>query len=80
MTKPRMSLVAKIGKKGRIRSGDGEHTGFFIRIKDDAQNAGGYLILLWEDTSPTGYDYWVETTKDLDQFFGESGWDIEWLE
>ena len=75
---PTMSILAKIGKKGQIRSG--EHTGFFVRIQDDAPNTGGYLILLWEDKSPNGYDYWAETIKDLDQFFRESGWDIEWLE
>jgi hypothetical protein len=72
-----MCITDKIGKKGRIKNG--MHAGFFVRIDDDSQNTGGYLILIW--TSPSvGYDYWVENLTDLPQFLHESGWDIEWLE
>jgi hypothetical protein len=73
-----MSLISKIGKKGRIRSG--KDAGFFVRIQDDSQNTGGYLILIWQDVPSVGYDYWVENLADLEQFMSEAGWDIEWLE
>jgi hypothetical protein len=73
-----MGVTEKIGKKGRIKTG--EHAGFFVRIQDDSQNTGGYLILIWKDTPSVGSDFWVEKLTDLDQFFNESGWDIEWLE
>jgi hypothetical protein len=72
-----MSLISKIGKKGRIKNG--KYTGFFVRIEDDSQNTGGYLILIWLDAN-VGYDYWVENLADLEQFMSEAGWDIEWLE
>jgi hypothetical protein len=73
-----MSLISKIGKKGRIRSGKG--AGFFVRIEDDSQNTGGYLILRWQDVPKVGYDHWVENLADLEQYMNEAGWDIEWLE
>lgn len=73
-----MSIANKIGKKGRLRNG--KHAGFFVRIKDDSQNTGGYLILCWKDAPLEGYDDWVENLVDLEQFLRESGWDIEWLE
>jgi hypothetical protein len=81
-----MLVTDKIGKKGRIKTG--VYAGFFVRIQDDSQNTGGYLILTWRDTpfltwrdTPSvGYDNWVENLADLDQFLHESGWDIEWLE
>jgi hypothetical protein len=73
-----MSLISKITKKGRIKNG--KYADFFVRIEDDSQNTGGYLILIWQDAPPVGYDYWVENLVDLEQFMSEAGWDIEWLE
>lgn len=73
-----MSLMNKIGKKGRIRSG--QYAGFFVRVDDDAKSTGGYLILIWKDNPSVGYDYWVQTVADLEPFIREAGWDIEWLE
>lgn len=72
-----MSVTDKIGKKGRIKNG--LHAGFFVRIQDDLQNTGGYLVLIWRETPSAGYDNWTENLTDLDQFFRESGWEIEWL-
>lgn len=73
-----MSSTDRIGKKGRIRAG--KDAGFYVRIEDDAENTGGYLILIWKDAPSIGYDYWVENLIDLDRFLNECGWDIEWLE
>ena len=73
-----MSLISKIGKKGRIRNG--KYAGFFVRIEDDSQNTGGYLILRWQDVPSVGYDHWVENLADLEQYMNEAGWDIEWLQ
>jgi hypothetical protein len=72
------SIAEKIGKSGRIRTG--KYAGFSVRIQDDASNTGGYLILIQNDASPEGYDDWVENLTDLEGFFRESGWDLEWLE
>jgi hypothetical protein len=73
-----MSIADKIGKKGRIKTG--KYAGFFVRIDDDSQNTGGYLILIWKDSPREGYDNWVENATDLEPFLLEAGWDIEWLE
>ncbi|HLJ88954.1 MAG TPA: hypothetical protein VKZ53_19195 [Candidatus Angelobacter sp.] len=73
-----MPVTDKVGKKGRIKTG--KYAGFFVRIEDDSENTGGYLILTWQGASSMGYDNWVENLPDLDQFFHDSGWDIEWLE
>lgn len=73
-----MSLITKIGKKGIIKGGP--HEGFFVRIEDDSQNTGGFLILTWKDNPATGYDHWVENSADLDPFIREAGWNVEWLE
>lgn len=73
-----MSATTKIGKKGVIKNG--KQAGFFVRIDDDSQNTGGYLILTWRDNPPEGYDNWVENRTDIDQFMSEAGWEIEWLE
>jgi hypothetical protein len=73
-----MSVTDKIGKKGRIKNGT--HAGFFVRIQDDLQNTGGYLVLIWRETPSVGYDNWVKNLTDLDPFLCESGWNIEWLE
>jgi hypothetical protein len=73
-----MSVTDKISKKGRIKTG--EYAGFFVRIQDDSQTTGGYLILTWKESPSVGYDNWVEKLTDLEQFLLESGWDIEWLE
>jgi hypothetical protein len=72
-----MSWADKVGKTGRIKNG--QHAGFLLRIEDDSQNTGGYLILIWRDIPPTGYDYWVEKLADIDQFMIGADWDVEWL-
>lgn len=73
-----MQAADMIGKLGRIKSG--EHAGFFVRIQDDSINTGGLLILLWRESPSERYDNWVENVKSLEQFFRESGWDVEWLD
>ena len=70
----------KIGVVGRIVSGiDADQ---YLEIIDDYDVSGGYLILTYEnrDRSGEGYDAWVETIINVDLFFEESGWEVEWLE
>ena len=70
--------MIKIGKKGRIVSGDGH--GQYVLIQDDRENTGGYLILTAEDFEfRHGFDGWVEADK-LELYVKESHWEIEWLE
>ena len=71
-----MAIADKIGKSGRLKNG--QHAGCFVRIQDDSSNTGGYLIIVWRDSPIEGFDNWVENSSDLEQFFRESGWEIEW--
>jgi len=54
-----------------------------VRVADDLDNTGGFLIYEWWDGSNgpndyQGFDSWVETRDDLQQFFAESGWQVDW--
>lgn len=71
-----LSRIA-VGRWGLIGSGSG--AGMWVKVQDDRENTGGFLVLL--ATNPDhqdGGDYWVETIDALDEFFGESGWQVEW--
>jgi hypothetical protein len=71
-----------IGVVGRTRSGDA--AGLFVRVDDDSNGAtGGYYILLCREpefaSAEGAADYWVERRADLERFFAEAGWSVEWL-
>ena len=67
----------KINIIGKVLKGDG--VGSFIKILDDRENTGGFLIIFSQDRSFTQvFDGWVEDYKNLKQFFEESDWDIDW--
>jgi hypothetical protein len=71
--------MIKINVIGKILKGD--NLNWFIRIQDDAEHTGGYLILISKDpkfTSADGCDYWVENYENLIGFFKESNWKISW--
>jgi hypothetical protein len=70
-------MEIKIGIVGEIVAGD--ETGSFIKVVDDIENTGGFLILT--SSAPEmidGFDNWVENEKSLSQYFIESGWVIRW--
>ncbi|MFE6041349.1 hypothetical protein [Streptomyces sp. NPDC056452] len=70
----------ELERDGRILSGFYE--GYFVRLHDDSESTGGYLILLVNDlVAPTdGGDYWVEDMAELESFVESSRWEIEWVE
>ena len=70
----------EINAIGKILEGD--TTGWYVLIKEDFENTGGYLILISKDpsfSSGEGLDYWVETYDNLKGFFEESKWQIDWM-
>jgi hypothetical protein len=69
-------IADKVGKTGRIKSGT--QAGFSIRVEYDPDETGGYYILSWKDEPREAYDNWVQSLNDLEQFFVESGWVVEW--
>ena len=63
-----------------INSGKAAHR---VRVSDDADDTGGFLIYEWWDGSDgpnehQGSDSWVETQDDLQRFFAGSGWQVDW--
>jgi hypothetical protein len=68
----------QIDRLGLIVSG--HEAGKYIRIIDDADNTGGYLILTAATADMTeGFDSWCENQDALYSYFTESGWTVRWL-
>ena len=72
-----MSIQYPINKQGKIISGN-DYVGWNVEIKDDEPNDGGYLILIWSDETDQGYDDWVGSRGDLNDYFTEKGWVVNW--
>lgn len=70
----------RIGVLGRIIVG--EDLGRFVEVIDDTEISGGFLILTFDnvDRSGNAYDSWVPSAVDLELYFAECGWEVEWLE
>ena len=65
---------------GRITYG--AETGRFVLVRDDQERTGGFLI--FKSSAPDVFsasevvDDWVEHLSDLEAFFVETEWDVEW--
>ena len=70
----------RVGVLGRIAAGD--DAGRFVEVTDDMSSSGGFLILTFDnvDRSGNAYDSWVESIVDVDLYFAESGWEVEWID
>jgi hypothetical protein len=66
-----------IGVVGKIVS-LGDRVGWSVKVEHDAADTGGYFILEWMEGTRTGFDSWVKEREDVDRFFAESGWVVEW--
>jgi len=76
-------MTIEIGKTGLIIEGDDK--GWYVFIEDDTQDSGGYLILTFntldlKDKSRQSFDSWVENFQDLETYFKEASWKVNWLE
>lgn len=67
----------KIETKGLILNG--EFKNWHIFIQDLDKGKGAYLILLTSPDNLKGYDDWVENFKNLEGYFEEAKWKIQWL-
>ncbi|WP_210408473.1 hypothetical protein [Hahella sp. KA22] len=67
-------LISTVGK---ILAGD--DAGFFVKVLDDTENTGGYLIITSaKESFEDGHDGWVENMASLKKYFEESQWVVEW--
>ena len=72
-------MMIEFKKVGKILKGD--DVGQFIRVEHDPDDTGGFYIYqstIIDFSSSDTFDSWVETRDDLDSFFKESKWVIDW--
>ncbi|WP_182188229.1 hypothetical protein [Pectinatus frisingensis] len=72
--------MALANSKGRIVNG--KNKGWYIWIKDDQENTGGYLVIQSQkpDFGGDGFDNWFETMEEIERFFQYKSWYIDWFE
>jgi hypothetical protein len=64
-------MTIPVGIIGRLISGN--ERGRYVKVEDDFENTGGYLVLISSDPEfNSGGDYWVEK-KLLAEFLEELG-------
>jgi hypothetical protein len=58
----------------------GTEVGRIVEVIDDAENTGGFLIVTYAnyDRGPEAFDAWVESIVDVELYFDERGWEVEW--
>ena len=61
-----------------------EKAGHKVRVADDAETTGGFLIYEWWTGSngpneAGAFDGWVEDRGALRRYFEEAGWQVQWL-
>lgn len=75
-------MEIKIGVIGKIIEGD--LCGWFLKIKEDFDESGGYLILISKDSNLSkyseGYDYWAEDKNIVKEMINGFKWKIQWLD
>ncbi|WCM92757.1 hypothetical protein M5C99_20820 [Acidovorax sp. NCPPB 2350] len=71
-------MKIEIGKHGKIISG--VEAGRYLKIVDDKESSGGYLIITaaTSDLQKDGSDTWVENEAQLEKYFEESKWNVDW--
>ncbi|WP_202593513.1 hypothetical protein [Tolumonas lignilytica] len=72
--------MIEIGNVGLIEAGD--DIGYQVKIVDDSENTGGFLILISKDfnnSDSEAFDDWVANEEELACYFEESNWIIKWF-
>jgi len=68
----------RTGVVGQIRAG--REAGRFVELVDDSENTGGWLIFTYgrHDRSGEAFDTWAASIVDVDLYFDDCGWVVEW--
>jgi hypothetical protein len=71
--------AVRVGTLGRIVAG--EESGRVVEVLDDSARTGGYLIFTYADAdrSPDVFDSWQDSLAEVQRYFNESRWEVEWL-
>lgn len=75
-------MKVKFNIKGVIVNSDNPKEKF-IKILDDQENTGGFLVLLSENGNfsfPHGHDEWVEDLETLEEYLKETNWIVQWYQ
>jgi hypothetical protein len=71
-------MEIKIGRIGRILAGDDVEK--YVKIVDDFENTGGFLVLTASDFQMSEcFDDWVENGDVLRKYFEASRWVVQWF-
>ncbi|MGF1768902.1 hypothetical protein L4D06_16150 [Enterovibrio makurazakiensis] len=68
-----------IDRVGKVIEGD--DVGTEIQVTQATDGTGAYYILMSDDFSnpeTDKFDSWVESLEDVEEYFKESNWVIEW--
>jgi hypothetical protein len=69
-----------LGAQGRVTNSDSPI--MHVLVEHDAKDTGGYFIYKWppgtDASGPCTFDDWVETAEDLQEYFEDAAWNIEW--
>jgi hypothetical protein len=58
---------------------EGEKAGYRVRVEDDYDNTGGFLIIFMTPDQPgMGGDYWVEAFEDISKGLEQLGLKMQW--
>lgn len=69
----------RLSTLGKITAGD--EAARVVEVIDDGQNTGGFLIFTYADAarSPEVFDVWLPSIVDVELYFDDRGWEVEWL-
>lgn len=72
--------MIKVGNIGKIVGG--AMNNWFIIVRDDTKNTGGYLLIQPPNAnfSESGYNNWFENLNELEQYIKYNNLLIKWLE
>lgn len=74
-----MKAIIKINEIGKIQQGN--YLDWFVKVIDDSTGeTGGYYISIFKNIDQKGeaYDDWLENFEDVEEYFKENNWIIDW--
>lgn len=59
---------------------EGKNKGWYIKLVDDSEKSGGVFIIEFPNPqSGEGFNSWLERKSDIEGYFSECNWKIDWL-